>query len=84
MAASVLANMKQYTKRLLDAYAAWNLDAILADRAEECVYHARPETIGMPPRTNAEYRQWYTSEIMPLMKEGIKVRTESTLPGRSD
>ncbi|OCT44851.1 hypothetical protein CLCR_06484 [Cladophialophora carrionii] len=75
MANTVLENMKRYTQRLLDAYAAWDLDAILADRAEECVYHARPGTTGLPPRNNAEYREWYTTEIMPLMKRGIKVST---------
>ncbi|KAJ9617033.1 hypothetical protein H2200_000754 [Cladophialophora chaetospira] len=77
MANTVLDNMKRYDQRILDAYAAWNLDAIMADRAEECVYHARPETAGLPPRNNAEYRQWYTTEIMPLMKTGIKVEVHN-------
>lgn len=73
MANSVHENMKRYTQRVLDAYAAWDLDAILADRAEECIYYARPESAGLPQKNNSEYRQWYTAEIMPLMKGGITV-----------
>ncbi|EXJ55618.1 hypothetical protein A1O7_08547 [Cladophialophora yegresii CBS 114405] len=79
MADTVLENMKHYTQKLLDAYAAWDLDAILADRAVECIYHARPETAGMPPMNNAEYRQWYTTEIMPLMKQGIKFEVHNAV-----
>jgi hypothetical protein len=64
-----LDSIKRGTEATIRGYRKWDVDAILAPRAENCTYHLLPESIGVPPRSNAEYREWYTTQIIPLFKE---------------
>jgi hypothetical protein len=69
MSAAVLENIKRSTQATIDAYHRWDLDAILAPRADNCIYQFRPLSLKQPPRNNAEYREYYASQIIPLFQD---------------
>jgi hypothetical protein len=73
MSAVVLENIRRTTQATIDAYHKWDLDAILAPRSSDCVYKFRPLSLKQPPRNNAEYREYYASQIIPLFQD-FKVR----------
>ncbi|KAH7087114.1 hypothetical protein FB567DRAFT_602682 [Paraphoma chrysanthemicola] len=54
---STLAAQKATTQAVLDAYNAWDLDAILAFRAPDCQQQVLPASMGRPSMSNSEYRE---------------------------
>ena len=58
--ADILANMKRATKTFTDGFVKWDVDLMLAPRAENCVYHVKPKTIGstFPPASNEAFRNF--------------------------
>jgi len=53
---STLAAQKETTQVILDAYNAWDPEAILASRAPDCQQQVLPLTMRGLPMSNAEYR----------------------------
>ncbi|CAN8103239.1 unnamed protein product [Discula destructiva] len=49
----------------MDAFAAWDIERILAYRDEDCIHQVVPSSLSRPPYTNASYRAYFGS-IMPL------------------
>lgn len=49
---------------VIDGYNKWDMDAIIAPRAEECTQHVLPYRLGRPAMANAQYREYF-SAIMP-------------------
>ncbi|KAK4906881.1 hypothetical protein LTR49_024031 [Elasticomyces elasticus] len=78
MASSVLDNIKRTTQQTIDGFRKWDIDAIMAPRADNCTYQALPKSLGLPPLNNKEYREWYTAEIIPLM-QNFDVEVHTTL-----
>ncbi|KAL5117243.1 hypothetical protein ACEQ8H_004802 [Pleosporales sp. CAS-2024a] len=73
---STLAAQKETTKRVLDAYKAWDLEQIMAFRAPNCRQRVIPASMGRPWTSNDEYREGLT-RIMPLFRNWtITVDTE--------
>ena len=67
-----LANMKRTAQGLLDGFSAWDLDAVMTPRAEDCVHILYPQSLGLPVRNNREFRRDFGA-TMPLFKN-FKVR----------
>lgn len=65
--------MKRTTQATIDAYNKWDLEAILAPRSDSCVYQFRPLSLKQPARNNSEYREYYATQIIPLLQD-FKVR----------
>ena len=58
--ADILANMKRATKTFTDGFVKWDVDLMLTPRAENCVYHVKPKTVGsaFPPASNEAFRNF--------------------------
>lgn len=78
---SLLENMKRTAHEQLNGFKQWNLDAILAPRADNCVYTYLPQSMGRPPMNNDAYREYF-SGILPLL-QGFDVCLLPTI-GRSN
>jgi ketosteroid isomerase-like protein len=50
---------------VIDAYNAWDIDAILAYRTPDCQHQVLPSSMARAAQTNDEYRK-YLSTIMPM------------------
>lgn len=72
MSSSVLENIKRTTQAQLEGYRKWDVDAILAPRAENCIYKYRPESMERPEMNNAQFREYF-STVIPLL-QGFDVR----------
>lgn len=68
--------MKRTTHAQLDGYRKWDIDAILAPRAENCIYRYLPTSMGNPDMNNEQYRAYF-STIIPLL-QGFDVRPEDS------
>jgi len=66
--ADVLDQMKRTTKAVIDGYNNWDIEAIMAPRASDCISRVLPKSLGREPRNNDVYRQYFAS-IMPLFKD---------------
>ncbi|TKA65024.1 hypothetical protein B0A55_10565 [Friedmanniomyces simplex] len=66
--ADLLDNMKRTAKAVVDGYNKWDIDAIMAVRADNCIHHVLPKSLGREPRNNEDYRKYFAS-IMPLFKD---------------
>ncbi|KAK4894719.1 hypothetical protein LTR27_007107 [Elasticomyces elasticus] len=55
MTSSVLDNIKRTTQQTIDGFRKWDIDAIMAPRAENCTYQALPKSLGLPPHNNKDY-----------------------------
>lgn len=75
---TLLANIKRTTHAQLDAYKAWNVDAIVAPRADDCTYRYLPESMNQPTMDNDQFREYF-STIIPLL-EGFDVRKTQPPP----
>jgi len=53
---------------LVDAYSRWDIEAIMAPRAEDCVHQLLPLSLGRKPMNNSEYRKYFTM-ITPLFQD---------------
>jgi ketosteroid isomerase-like protein len=62
---SSLAMQKETAQTFIDAYNAWDMDAIMGYRAPDCQHHVLPSSLGRPSKNNDEYRD-YLKTIMPL------------------
>lgn len=69
---SLLESMKRTAHAQLDGFRKWDLEAILAPRAENCQYRYLPESMGNPSMNNEEYRAYFAG-ILPLL-QGFDVR----------
>lgn len=49
-------------------YNEWNMDAILAPRAENCMHRVYPARLSRPNMNNTEYRTYF-SAFLPLYKD---------------
>lgn len=63
----VLENIKRTTRAQLEGYRKWDLDAILAPRAENCVYKYLPETMDRPAMNNDQFREYFAT-VLPLLQ----------------
>ncbi|ORY54811.1 uncharacterized protein BCR38DRAFT_453145 [Pseudomassariella vexata] len=52
---------------VINAYNAWDVDAIMALRAPDCIHRVLPESLGQPAMNNTEYRAYFES-IQPLFE----------------
>jgi hypothetical protein len=75
---SCLSTQKSTTASVIAAYNAWNIDAILAFRAPDCIQQILPHSLNRAPQTNAEYRERF-SVLMPLF-ENFTVRAYFPYP----
>jgi ketosteroid isomerase-like protein len=50
---------------VIDAYNAWDINAILAYRTPDCEHQVLPSSMARAVQTNGEYRR-YLSTIMPM------------------
>ncbi|KAK5173537.1 uncharacterized protein LTR77_002218 [Saxophila tyrrhenica] len=58
---SNLDNQKSLTAKFIKIEEAWDIEANIQLRTNDCIYHLRPTTLGHPPRNNDEFREFYTS-----------------------
>lgn len=65
-------SIKRTTQAQLDGYRKWDLDAIMAPRADNCSYRYLPESMGRPAMNNAEFREYFAT-VLPLLT-GFSVR----------
>lgn len=49
--------------RIVDAYNSWDIDAIMAPRAPECIHEILPLSLKQPPLTNEQYRAHFATVI---------------------
>jgi hypothetical protein len=56
---------KETAQTVIDAYNAWDIDAILAYRTPDCQHQVLPSSMACAAQTNGEYRR-YLSMIMPM------------------
>jgi hypothetical protein len=56
---------KETARTFIDAYNAWDIDAIMGYRAPGCQHRVLPSSLGRSAKTNDEYRD-YLKTIMPL------------------
>lgn len=54
---------------LLESYDKWDIDAIIAPRAENCVQQVYPSRLNRPKQNNAEYREYFEKGVMPHFKD---------------
>ncbi|KAJ4390943.1 hypothetical protein N0V93_004542 [Gnomoniopsis smithogilvyi] len=52
---------------VMDAFKAWDIDRIIAYRAENCTQQVVPKSLDRPAMDNAAFRQYFGG-IMPLFK----------------
>jgi ketosteroid isomerase-like protein len=62
---SALAAQKATARALIDAYNAWDIEAIMENRSPHCQQQALPSSMGKPAKDNVDYRRYFES-IMPL------------------
>ena len=62
---SSLATQKKTAKRFIDAYNAWDADAVMEYRSPGCYQQALPSSMGKLAKNNLEYSKYFQS-IMPL------------------
>jgi ketosteroid isomerase-like protein len=60
-----LSSQKSTAQTFINAYNAWDIEAIMGYRAPECVQQALPSSMGKPAKNNTEYRK-YLEKIIPL------------------
>ncbi|KAF2820783.1 hypothetical protein CC86DRAFT_386832 [Ophiobolus disseminans] len=60
-----LSSQKITAQTFIDAYNAWDIEAIMGYRSPECQQQALPSSMGKPAKNNAEYRR-YLEKIIPL------------------
>lgn len=65
---SLRETMKRTTQAQLDGYRKWNVEAIVAPRADDCIYTYHPESMGRPPMNNDQFKDWF-STMIPLLKD---------------
>lgn len=70
---STLSNQKATTAALIEGYNAWDIEAILAPRAPDCLHQVLPASIKREPASNEEYRRTFVGGFGPLFKN-FKVR----------
>jgi hypothetical protein len=56
---------KETAQTVIDAYNAWDIDAILAYQTPDCQHQVLPSSMACAAQTNSEYRR-YLSMIMPM------------------
>lgn len=64
MASDGQSQLLQTALRVIEGYNKWDIDAILAPRAENCTQQVLPYRLGRPVLNNTEYREYFSS-IMP-------------------
>ena len=53
---------------VLDGYNKWDIETILGPRTPDCTQQVLPARLERPPLTNAEYREYFTTSVMPYFK----------------
>ena len=66
---------------VIDAYNAWEIDAILAYRTPDCQHQVLPSSMARAAQTNGEYRR-YLSTIMPMFSNFMVAPPLSMVPCR--
>lgn len=66
---------------VIDAYNAWDIDAILAYRTPDCQHQVLPSSMARAAQTNGEYRR-YLSTIMPMFSNFTVAPPLSMVPCR--
>jgi ketosteroid isomerase-like protein len=67
---------KATARTFIDAYNAWDIEAIMDYRTPECLQQVLPSSMGKPAKNNTEYRTYFES-IMPLFSNfTVKVHKE--------
>ncbi|KAI6833465.1 hypothetical protein KC332_g12649 [Hortaea werneckii] len=56
---TTLANMKHTAQAVCDGYERWGVDAVMAPRADDCIHHLGPKSLGRPLRNNEQYRAYF-------------------------
>lgn len=77
MATNPDTRLLQTALTLIEGYNKWDIDAIMAPRAPNCVQRVYPARLDRPSLTNDEYRSYFAS-LMPLI-EGFTVTVLDTV-----
>lgn len=67
MQAETQSQLLQTAFKAIDGYQKWDIDAILAPRADQCTQQVLPYRLDRPVLGNDEYRKYF-STIMPYFK----------------
>ncbi|KAI0396162.1 hypothetical protein F5Y17DRAFT_420636 [Xylariaceae sp. FL0594] len=59
--------LRQTALAMIDAYNAWDIEAMIALRSEDCVQQIIPKSLNRPGLNNEAYRAWFAS-IMPYFE----------------
>jgi ketosteroid isomerase-like protein len=71
-----LAAQQMTAQTFVNAYNAWNIEAIMEYRTPDCQQQVLPFSMGKPAKNNTEYRSYFES-IMPLFSNfTVKVHNE--------
>lgn len=73
MSSTVLENMKRTAEAVLDGYRAWEIEAIMKPRTDDCVHQLLPKSLGRPGRDNKNYREYFAT-VANIFKD-FKVTT---------
>jgi len=66
---STLPAQKATAAALIAGYNTWDIDAMLAPRAPECVQQVLPASLGLKPHGNAEYRKYYDEQLSKMFTD---------------
>ncbi|KAI7115138.1 hypothetical protein KC343_g18671 [Hortaea werneckii] len=56
---TILANTKHTAHAVCDGYERWEMDAVMAPRAHDCIHHLGPKSLARPLRNNEQYRAYF-------------------------
>lgn len=71
--ASALENMKRTAQAVLDSYRKWDIEAIMAQRSDDCVYQMLPKSLGRPLTSNEEYREMFKHVVSAFREMPVRV-----------
>ena len=76
---TLLQNMRAAVSTLTSGLANWSIDDMLAPRAENCEHEILPKSMGIPPSTNQQFREFFEGNMRDVMSD-VKVRLTLPMP----
>ncbi|KAK4550078.1 hypothetical protein LTR36_003045 [Oleoguttula mirabilis] len=64
---STLENMKRTTQAVLEAIRSFQVEEALALRTDDCMHQMLPKSVGRPPMSNQEFREW-AKAVTPMFR----------------
>lgn len=65
MTSAEASQLRKTAQAFVDGYNAWNIDAILAPRADNCTQRVLPLRLDRPTLNNEQYREFFDKRVIP-------------------